>query len=230
MKRKYFRENRSVFFVQKEQLLHEGGGIKTGKEPADSSLPFSVPSVLAEHNKIPYLIKYNWGLFMTKKILIIGIFLVAAVLLLFYWVLSSKSKEVSALSPFSSWIGKPVILQRPMIVVQVSEMERTQEDYTLLEVTHPALDQYKQIDSLPPGSVITFDKALLVKAAVSGSSTIYMIGRIKDPRQGNEYPFAYSWGEFHFLFQENPYWTFPIAPWQLSADTTHYHLPEIPSF
>ncbi|WP_126973360.1 hypothetical protein [Gynurincola endophyticus] len=174
-----------------------------------------------------------------KKILLwsIAISLVVFVLM-FIYVIKTKSADISRYTPFSEWIGKTVILPVETVLFEDRDPFNKKYPAILYDSLHPdwqqveqrkqsATDAHHTIRIFPAGSRLTIEKAMIYTNGVSGFSTAMLFGTISD--SSKNYPVSYKWGTYsagRAFDQLKECWSFHQAPWQLQRDTSYYYLPE----
>lgn len=160
---------------------------------------------------------------MLKTLFAALVVIVLGVGLPFYIVLRHRTADVSDREPFRALMGDPMKLQRDMQLVRVPEPERIDGSDELWELARPPLDNHELLHRFSAGATVTLHRAMIRTGGTSGVSNTIVFGAVR--ADGTDHPFSLYWGEYHFLNQEQPYWTFPDAPWNVSSPTSRYELP-----
>ncbi|GAB3996997.1 hypothetical protein GCM10028807_41010 [Spirosoma daeguense] len=159
------------------------------------------------------------------KIVIILILLGLLFIAVIYIALRTRKKDVTGKAPFAGIKGKTMVLKRKMWLVRNHQNDVKINPYTLTEPGIPLNDEAKHIRTLAVGTNLQIEKVLLFKNGMSSVQTTLVTGTLLTPNE-NAIPFEYEWGDCHFLNDDQPYWTFPVAPWQTEKDTHKYSFPE----
>ncbi|WP_405410470.1 hypothetical protein [Maribacter sp. Asnod1-A12] len=165
-----------------------------------------------------------------KKIIIgCGILLVIGigfVFLLFYIFSKPKFKDVTKQKPFAEISNKTLSTKkRTSILMYPGIPIKENYKYHLEDGSSFGMDSdLEEIVSIPIGAEVTIDNVELHTGRVSGTTTAYLFGKIYDKGTATEYPFQYSWGDYHSLYEDNPYWTFELAFWQELPLTQKYYI------
>lgn len=162
---------------------------------------------------------------MLKSLLFAILLLMLGVGVLFYIALRSHKLDVSDREPFRALIGQETLLRRDMQLVRVREPERMDGSDELWERDRAVSAEQQLIAALDSGTPIVLRRAMLFKGGTSGTTHAVVFGTARVG--GKKQEFAVYWGEYHFLFEERPYWTFPAAPWDRPTPQERYPLPPI---
>lgn len=171
-----------------------------------------------------------------KKIIMIIASVIIVLILLFvfmlYVALKTKSTNIDKYEPFKSLIDKTVTLNTETVLFKENDIYNNQYPYTLVDNLHtrwewfnsrmenPNVDDIKKIATLPIGTKLKIEKAIMYKTGVSGSSYPVLFGVI----EGTEYKINYQWGKKpDFMLND---WRFNKAPWQKTQDTALYTIPD----
>ena len=176
-----------------------------------------------------------------KKAIRILILVITVSLLLFGFLLYStikmKTRNISEMQPFATYVGDKLNLQRTVWLFQEKEPVDSKYPLVLLDSLNPSFQWYhdriklqnpevKLIKKITEGTSLQFDKVIMYTNGVSGTSTPRMFGELQDA--GQTYRVEYSWGDQSFarmLDKEEKTWYFGLAPWQSTKDTAFYELP-----
>jgi hypothetical protein len=165
-----------------------------------------------------------------KKIAIgCGIFLVVGiglVCLMFYILSLPKLKDSSDQKPFSEIVNKTLTTKkRTLILVHPGILKNENYTYHLEDGTSYGMDSdLEVIAEIPIGSKVTIDKVELHTGRVSGTTSAYLFGKVSPKGTQKEYTFEYTWGNYHSLYEDTPYWTFELAFWQDAPLTKKYFI------
>lgn len=167
-----------------------------------------------------------------KKIAIgCGIFLVlviGTVAILFYILTRPKYRDVSTEKPFTEIVNQKLTTKRPTLILNYDIPKYKDYSYHLEDGNSFGMDSdLETIAEIPTGTEVVLDKIEIHSNWVSGSSTIYLFGNIYSEEKQRSYAFQYTWGDYHLLYEDNPYWTFNLAFWQNKALTEKYYI-ELP--
>ncbi|MFI8605965.1 hypothetical protein ACIGCP_15980 [Cellulophaga baltica] len=77
---------------------------------------------------------------------------------------------------------------------------------------------------IPIGAAVQIDKIELHTNRVSGTSSAYLLGKVYSKEKQESYSFQYTWGDYHLLYEDKPYWTFELAFWQDEPLTEKYFI------
>ena len=167
-----------------------------------------------------------------KKIAIgCGIFLVlviGTVAILFYILTRPKYRDVSSEKPFTKIINQKLTTKRPTLILNYDIPKYKDYSYHLEDGNSFGMESdLETVAKIPKGTEVIIDKIEIHSNWVSGSSTIYLFGNIYSEEKQRSYAFQYTWGDYHLLYEDNPYWTFELAFWQNEALTEKYYI-ELP--
>lgn len=176
------------------------------------------------------------------KFLLIGLgCLLVVFAFMLYVVLKTSSTDISKYAPFQAYVGRSVTLQRSATLFRQDDtfVENRAYPYSMVDTAHRQWQYFQdgmaqekpevsQVDTLPPGTTITIDKAMSYRSGVSGFSSTFVFGRVL---VGDKtYYLSYRWGDIDLaklLDKQDAYWTFDRAPWQMTADSSYYALPHV---
>ncbi|TDT46993.1 hypothetical protein CLV90_1060 [Maribacter spongiicola] len=164
-----------------------------------------------------------------KKIAIgCGIFLVlviGTVTLLFYILTKPKYRNVANEKPFSEILSQKIITKRPTLILNYDMPKYKDYSYHLEDGNSFGMESDLQmIAEIPTGTEVEIDKIEIHTNWVSGSSTIYLFGNIYSEEKQENYSFQYTWGDYHLIYEDHPYWTFELAFWQDKPLTEKYFI------
>ncbi|WP_396632139.1 hypothetical protein [Maribacter sp. R86514] len=167
-----------------------------------------------------------------KKVAIgCGIFLVlviGTVAILFYILTRPKYRDVSSEKPFTEIINQKLTTKKPTLILNYDMPKYEDYSYHLEDGNSFGMESdLKTVTKIPTGTEFSIDKIEIHSNWVSGSSTIYLFGNIYSEEKQKSYAFQYTWGDYHLLYEDNPYWTFNLAFWQNGALTEKYYI-ELP--
>ncbi|MBP1840720.1 hypothetical protein [Formosa algae] len=163
-----------------------------------------------------------------KKILIVSIILLVcglSVMVIFFYTLSTpKYKDVSKEEPFVEIVNKKLTTKRHIQILKDPDTPiHADYSYHLEDGNTFGMDSGLEIIAeIPIGTEITIDKSELHTGRVSGTTTAYLFGTIHLENTQQTYAFQYSWGHYHTLYEDTPYWTFDLAFWQDTALANKY--------
>ncbi|MCH3884959.1 hypothetical protein [Tenacibaculum aquimarinum] len=165
-----------------------------------------------------------------KKIVIgCGLFLVIGfcfMCLMFYTLTLPKYRDSSKDKPFSTIVNKKLITKKPvLIIINPDTFKDENYKFHLEDGSSYGMDtELEVITKLPIGTEVTIDKVELHTGRVSGSTSAYLFGKVYSEEMQKSYNFEYTWGNYHFLYEDKPYWTFKIAFWQDEPLTERYFI------
>ncbi|WP_291966198.1 hypothetical protein [Maribacter sp.] len=164
-----------------------------------------------------------------KKIAIgCGIFLVlviGTVTLLFYILTRPKYRDVSKEKPFVEILSKPIITKRPTLILNEDLPRHEDYSYHLEDGNGFGMNSDLEIVAeIPTGTEVHIDKIEIHTNWVSGTSSVYLFGKVFNKEKQQNYPFQYTWGNYHLIYEDNPYWTFELAFWQDEPLTEKYYI------
>ncbi|MFK7813070.1 MAG: hypothetical protein AB8B59_11285 [Maribacter sp.] len=155
-----------------------------------------------------------------KKIIIgCGILFVLGagfVFLMFYMISRPKFRDVSKEQPFSEIVKNKIRTKRKTLIVQYPGIPINENYvYHLEDGSSFGIDSdLEKLEEIAVDTEITIDKIELHTGRVSGTTSAYLFGKVYSEETQQEYAFQYSWGNYHSLQEDNPYWTFELAFWQ----------------
>jgi len=154
-----------------------------------------------------------------KKRKMIYLFLLGGlvfVVIIFYIALRNTKTTVTGQEPYSGYINKELMLQRPALLVKNVKAFSYLEPYLLVEADAQLYSEITEKYLLPAGTTFELKKAVLIKNAVSGFTTSLAVGKIYVAEFQKEVGFEYLWGNEHVVLQPGAKssWTFPLALWQ----------------
>ncbi|MDF4202092.1 hypothetical protein PXD56_03960 [Maribacter sp. SA7] len=164
-----------------------------------------------------------------KKIAIgCGIFLVlviGTVTLLFYILTRPKYRDVSKEKPFSEILNQKIITKRPTLILE-NDLPRYEDyGYHLEDGSGFGMESSLEvIAKIPTGTELQIDKIEIHTNRVSGTSSVYLFGNAYSKEKQENYGFQYTWGNYHTIYEDNPYWTFELAFWQDEPLTEKYYI------
>jgi hypothetical protein len=138
------------------------------------------------------------------------------VVVIFYIALRTTKITVTEQEPYSRYINKELVLQRPALLVKNVKAFSYLEPYLLVEVDAQLYSEITEKYLIPAGTTFELNKAVLIKNAVSGFTTSLVVGKIYVNEFQKEVDFEYLWGNEHVVLQPGAKssWTFPLALWQ----------------
>ncbi|MDX8553522.1 hypothetical protein MK851_07780 [Tenacibaculum sp. 1B UA] len=156
-------------------------------------------------------------------LLILGFSLIC---LIFYTLTLPKYRNSSKDKPFSAVINKKLITKRLILIIKNPDIPASEKyTYHLEDGNGYGMDSGLEIAAkIPIGTEVMIDKAELHTGRVSGTTSSYLFGTIYSKKNQKEYAFEYSWGDYHTLYEDEPYWTFKLAFWQNKALTEKYFI------
>jgi len=169
---------------------------------------------------------------MKKIVTGLGIFLVLGIgfmAFMFYLISRPKYRNVSKEKPFSEIVNKKLTTKKPTLILKHPNTVKD-ENYTyhLEDGTSFGMDSgLEVVTEIPLETEVIIDKMELHTGRVSGTTTAYVFGKVYDKKTQKDYTFQYTWGDYHFLYEDKPYWTFQSAFWQDEPLTEKYFI-EVP--
>ncbi|MGF1557668.1 MAG: hypothetical protein ACFCUL_01085 [Flavobacteriaceae bacterium] len=157
---------------------------------------------------------------------IIIVAVVGLVVLIFYLALRSKRLDVSMELPFAEVVNKKVTTKRKVLILKNYTPPVDEKFPFILEdgSSYGLGTTLEILAEFEAGSEVVIEKSILLTGGTSGVTTPYLFGRIYSEKNQKEYSFHYTWGNYHFLYQDNPFWTFPLAFWQDEAIEDKFYL------
>ncbi|CDF79338.1 hypothetical protein BN863_16260 [Formosa agariphila KMM 3901] len=141
---------------------------------------------------------------------------VGLVVLIFFVLSLPKTRDVSNEPPFSNIVQKDLITKKQLLIVN-DESIKQDKDYTyhLEDGSSYGMDSgLEVVATFPVETAVTIDKVELYTNRVSGTTTPYLFGKIYSKELQAYYTFQYAWGDYHIIYEDTPYWSFPLAFWQ----------------
>ncbi|WP_179354464.1 hypothetical protein [Winogradskyella vidalii] len=148
---------------------------------------------------------------------------------MFYKLTLPKFRDSSTERPFSTIINEKLLTKKKVLIIK-NPNKPTSKNYIyhLEDGNSYGMDsELEVVDEIPIETEVIFDKAELHKGRVSGTTTAYLYGKIYSTENQKEYAFQYPWGNYHALYEDQPYWTFDLAFWQDETLTEKYYI-EVP--
>ena len=129
-----------------------------------------------------------------------------------YLAFRPKFSEVSDKRPFSGFVGKKMTTKIPSAIAVNPESRPKKYSFVLEDGTGYNVKALDVKAEIPVGTEFVINNAELHTGRVSGTTSAYLFGTIilEDIR----YEFEYTWGHYHSLQVDKPYWTFEQAFWQ----------------
>ncbi|WP_299321146.1 hypothetical protein [uncultured Maribacter sp.] len=164
-----------------------------------------------------------------KKVAIgCGIFLVlviGTVTLLFYILTRPKYRDVATEKPFSEILSQKIITKRPTLILNYDLPRYEDYSYHLEDGNGFVMESdLETIVEIPIGTEVEIDKIEIHTNRVSGTSSVYLFGNVYSQEKQESYSFQYTWGDYHLIYEDNPYWTFELAFWQDEPLTEKYFI------
>jgi len=170
-------------------------------------------------------------------ILLVGVLGLLMFGVILYATIKTKTSSLNKVAPFDKLIGQTVRLNREAYLMQEIPARNDDYPFVLMDPEHENFQWYIDrtvidppetviLDTIPAGTPITFEKAIVYTNGVSGHSTPCIFGRLVI--NGKDYRVEYSWGKLDlakWFDQEKKSWKFWRAPWQEAPDTTYYEIP-----
>ncbi len=157
---------------------------------------------------------------MLKKILLVLIIVFLMFILMLFYTLKNKTKDVSKIQPYNTVVGKEFNLHRPVVLCKNDALDKTFEDYSLYTDTLYYKETIKNASEHYTLSINTPIKILSAKHfnhAVSGITESYIIGSVIHPKTKEVVYFEFNWAEEikdAYVSNMKRKWYFPLAPWQ----------------
>ena len=165
-----------------------------------------------------------------KKIAIgCGIFLVlgiGALAFIFHLVFRPKYRDVSNEKPFLEIVNKKIVTKKPTLVLKYPGIP-IKENYTFhLEDGNSfgINSDLEVLAEIPIGTEVSIDKVELHTGRVSGTTSAYLFGIVYSADKQETYAFQCTWGDYHVLYEDKPFWTFEQAFWQDEPLTEKYYI------
>jgi hypothetical protein len=138
------------------------------------------------------------------------------VVVIFYIALRTTKTTVTEQEPYSRYINKELVLQRPALLVKNVKAFSYLEPYLLVEADAQLYSEITEKYLLPAGTTFDLKNAVLIKNAVSGFTTSIVVGKIYVDEFQKEISFEYAWGKQYVVLEPGAKssWTFPLAIWQ----------------
>ncbi len=151
-----------------------------------------------------------------KKILAALTLLLLAFIFILYLTLRTKANDVSSKKPYAEFMGKQLAIKRPAALFKTREPDVQVNPYALTDAQPDAQEEAGPRYVLPAGTVITLQKAKLLRNGTSGFERSYVLGTVFVPELKAEVAFEYAWGKNNWsnAADENDHYTFPMALWQ----------------
>ncbi|MDO6471322.1 hypothetical protein [Maribacter sp. 1_MG-2023] len=164
-----------------------------------------------------------------KKVAIgCGIFLVlviGTVTLLFYILTRPKYRDVATEKPFSEILRQKIITKKPTLILNYDLPIYEDYSYHLEDGNGFGMESdLETIVEIPIGTEVEIDKIEIHTNRVSGTSSVYLFGNVYSQEKQESYSFQYTWGDYHLIYEDNPYWTFELAFWQDEPLTEKYFI------
>lgn len=164
-----------------------------------------------------------------KKVAIgCGIFLVlviGTVTLLFYILTRPKYRDVATEKPFSEILSQKIITKKPTLILNYDLPRYEDYSYHLEDGNGFGMESdLETIVEIPIGTEVEIDKIEIHTNRVSGTSSVYLFGNVYSQEKQESYSFQYTWGNYHLIYEDNPYWTFELAFWQDEPLTEKYFI------
>ncbi len=148
-----------------------------------------------------------------KRLIFIGVIVLIIIIGWLSTVFSTVKMDVSEESPYTELIGDELTTKVKVVIAKNPEIPINEKYPNVLEDgTNYTIGDLEIIEEIPIGSKFKIHAAEMRKGSVSGMTTAYIYGSIKV--HNKEYLFGYHWGNYEWLYEEKPYWTFPKAFWQ----------------
>ncbi|GGG46795.1 hypothetical protein [Bizionia arctica] len=161
---------------------------------------------------------------MRKIVIASGIFLIVCIGFIFYFLFKPKYRNVSNEKPFSEIVNKKLITKKRALLLNPIDSSKDENySYHLEDGTSYGMDSGLEIIAeIPIATEVIIDKVELHTGRVSGTTTAYLFGKVYSEDIQGCYNFQYTWGDYHVLYEDKPYWTFPLAFWQNQPLTEKY--------
>ncbi len=138
------------------------------------------------------------------------------IIAIFYIALRNTKTNVTEKQPYSGFINKELMLQRPGLLVKNVDAFSYVEPYLLVEEDAQLYAEITEKYPINAGTKVKLNKALLIKNAVSGFTTSVVVGTLYVSGLQKEISFEYIWGNEHVVLTAGAKssWTYPVALWQ----------------
>ncbi len=144
-------------------------------------------------------------------------FVVAVLLCLGILLLNSclpKQSDVSSEKPFSDLIHRKLITKTPVVLAKNPASNPKKYSYIIEDNTGYGIENIEKIADIPAGTEFKITSVQFHTGRVSGTTSAYIFGTVFIKEHKKEYSFEYTWGDYHAIYEDKPYWKFPLAFWQ----------------
>ncbi|MFV0566437.1 MAG: hypothetical protein ACK5NB_11465 [Flavobacteriaceae bacterium] len=169
---------------------------------------------------------------MLKKIVIILVVGFALFILMLFFTLKNKKKDLSNTAPYNGIVGKELVLLRPVVLCKNDVSTKILEDYTIYTDTTVykyIIEDAPEHYTLNEGSILKVASVKHFQNPVSGSTRSLVIGKVVHPTTQELVNFEYEWGKrstSDILNGVEKSWYFPLAPWQENAIEGKFEFPK----
>lgn len=160
------------------------------------------------------------------KIVFLIILISSTFFLLLYLSLRPKFLDVSDLSPFAEIVGKTLTTKKISIIAENPDHQSKNSANVLEDGTGYNMADLTKVADIPIGTKMKIHSAELHYGRVSGTTSAYIFGTVYLDN-GKSYDFEKTWGSYHSLYEDQPYWMFEESVWQDSALKGKYFLPQM---
>jgi hypothetical protein len=158
-----------------------------------------------------------------KTVILIIVLALIVIVGVFYFALRDTTRDVSHQVPYADLLNRPLYTQtESMLAKNLEAFHR--EEINFITTDTKLFEGVEPLANLALDTKIIFTKAIHYRNGVSGVTHSVLMGKVWVNEK--EFPFEYSWGEFHSICLEQPcnYWTFPQAIWQTETDNAKYFM------
>ncbi|WP_268223992.1 hypothetical protein [Sinomicrobium oceani] len=142
---------------------------------------------------------------------------------LFYFSLRNNTQDISGKEPYRFALHKTLLTKRKVILARNLSGLHTPREYLLTEDRRLS-EGIREIEVVPPGTEMIFDRAVMHTNKTNGLSRSLLIGRVWVRSLDKEVVFEYEWGTLSRTCTEPPRdrWVFPAGIWQDEPEAGEY--------
>lgn len=151
----------------------------------------------------------------TSHMIILSVLVVILAFIgLLYFTLKTKTKNVTAVEPYTAFINQKLILERDVLLVKNRDAYVFEKPFLIVEMDDVLDEEITEKQLIKAGTPLTINKATLFTNGTSGGTTSVVFGSIAT--KNGEIEFEHVWGNEHSTLSVNEpnYFTFPKPIWE----------------
>ncbi len=124
-----------------------------------------------------------------------------------------KYSDVSSEKPFSDLINRKLVTKTPVVLAKNPTSNPKKYPNIIEDNTGYGIENVEKIAEIPIGTEFRITSVRFYTGRVSGTTSAYIFGKVYVKEHKKEYPFEYTWGDYYVIYEDKPYWKFPLAFW-----------------